>query len=104
MSAMLPFDITANRHKGNAESAAANQQIHETKERQRERVYRYVLSRGYEGATINEIAEWMGVADNRISGRVSELLTLGRLFRTERKRKTKSGCNARVLIAARRAA
>lgn len=97
----LPFDICANRSRHNPESAAANRKVHGSKEAQRERVYRIVAARGYDGATCDEVAAAMGVAPNQISGRISELKIMGRLLKTNRRRFTRNLNTAAVLVSAR---
>lgn len=99
--ATLPFDITARKHRGDAMSAAANRKIHHSKESAREFICKLVESAGYFGMTSDEIAAELDVSVNRISGRLSELKALGPIIATDRTRKTRAGCNARVLIARR---
>ena len=100
----VPFDITRNHHKGNSESAAANRKIQKSKELARNYIYKLVDAHGYWGATVDELAVELGVSPNAVSGRVSELKTQGRLLKTDRRRKTRSGCSAAVLITARKVA
>ncbi len=93
------YDVTANRHGGNAESAKALRVIASSKESSRQQVYEYALQRGLVGVTTDEVAEQFEVGCNAISGRLTELKALGLLVRTDVCRKTRSGCSARVFRA-----
>ena len=73
-----PKDICANRHKGNAESVAANPQGF------RKRTSRndvWVACHRSAGATCRELADEWGVGMNQISGRFSELKKAGMIYR-----------------------
>jgi hypothetical protein len=98
------FDVTARRHGGNAESAAALRQIAPGKERARREILQFAIQQGEKGITTDEVADWKQVPPNAISGRISELKALQLLIPTNRRRPTKSGCSARVLVAADRRA
>lgn len=85
-------DITANRHGGDLFSYAASQRVDKTADRAK--VLRAIrLSR--DGATCDEVADWMGRTPNQISGRFTELKAAGEIVRIGR-RKTKSGSFAGV--------
>lgn len=92
-------DITARKHGGNPESAAAHRKIAESKAESRNRVLAFAVSRGALGITTDEVAEHFNVPPNAVSGRISELKVLGKLIPTDRRRPTRSGCSARVLVA-----
>jgi predicted transcriptional regulator len=53
------------------------------------------------GLTSQEIADNLGVGVNVISGRPTELLKNGYVIDSGKRRKTRSGLNARVVVAAR---
>lgn len=94
-------DITASRHRGNRESEAAHDSIRESKERTRLRILEFLQSRGEYGATWEEIALALGLRYAN-SGRLSELKAEKpcRIVVTDRTRKTTSGHEAGVVMAA----
>ena len=94
-------DPSAGRHGGNAESDAAHDRIARTGSAaaDREQVYRIIKSSGYAGMTLDEVCAELDRPANALSGRVTELLAAGRLMRSGRKRATRSGCMAGVLVA-----
>jgi len=69
------FDLTSNRHGGNAESAAAYERAAESGAvtRDRERVLAAVKLAGNVGTTCKELAGAWGVDMNAVSGRFTEL-------------------------------
>jgi hypothetical protein len=60
-------------------------------------VLRFVISRGMNGATADEVAEAFGCVHNHTSPRISELRRDGR--RTGQRRRTRSGAGGKVLVA-----
>ena len=102
MQATLPFDITARKHGGNPESRAANLAISASKEVVRKRVLEFAAGRGERGITADEVAEAFHCTHNHVAPRISELRTMGLLLPSDHRRATRSGCTARVLVAARR--
>ncbi len=96
------FDITSNRHGGNAESVAAFQSIKDRLPAQRKEVLHwitvYTKAHSGRGLTVDELAEVMHKTPNAISGRVSELKRDGRIYKAGT-RLTRSGCKAAVLKA-----
>lgn len=92
-------DITVRRHGGNAESKKAHERIKQGKAETRLRILGHIKQLGTEGATTDEIAAWMNVPPNAISGRMTELKKLGALTATSQTRRTRSGCAARVFVA-----
>lgn len=96
----LPFDVCASHHGGNPESVAANLRAEPTKRATREEIYAFALARGDHGVTADEIAARWGTSHNHVAPRVTEMKLSGRLVPTTRRRATRSGCLARVLIAA----
>lgn len=93
------IDICENRHGGNRESVEAfkskspNQRI-----RQRHAVLDFVKSCGYYGATTDEVAFHFSTTPNAVSGRMSELKRDGLLIETGRRRLTRTGNSAQVLV------
>lgn len=83
------FDVCARKHKGNAESAAANRRVN--KQRDREKVFAACSLRG--GTTCRELATLLGVGMNQISGRFSELKRDNRIKRIG----TRDGCGVYVV-------
>jgi len=75
-----PFaaDITANRHRGSAESIAANPTA-ESKRESHERILELLKRRPFTG---KEMAEMLCVPFNTISGRFSELSQMGKIVKT----------------------
>ena len=69
---VLPLDICERRHRGNAESIAAN--LRADKQKGRTAVLSVLISHP---ATAKEIAAQLGVGINVISGRCSEIKMLG---------------------------
>lgn len=91
--ALLPFDVCASRHRGNANSASANLRVHEHKPSARERIRVFVSCCEFYGATLKEIAanlrhptidRWYFV--HEISGRISEMKKAHDLFDSGRVR------------------
>lgn len=99
MNGLLPFDVCESRHGGNAESREANLAVAPTKVQSRKQVVEFIRSRGFIGATLDECSVALGKPPNALSGRLTEAVLLGQVFKTEMRRKTRSGCSARVYIA-----
>lgn len=66
-------DICIHRHKGNAESVAANERVAPFKDRDRERIYRWFLEKAKGGATSKDVTRCLGIPYTTVSGRLSEL-------------------------------
>lgn len=73
LQALLPFDISAGKHKGNAQSKAANLKVSKTESREQ---VMYVLLH-YGASTCKEIAQKLGKPMHYVSGRITELKKLG---------------------------
>jgi hypothetical protein len=78
-------------------SQAATERVSPTKEIVREQILDFVKTRGDHGVTADEIAEEWSCSPNHVAPRLTELLAAGRLIRTDRRRKTRAGCQASVL-------
>lgn len=91
-------DITRNFHGGNAESAAANRSVEGAKAKSREKVRQAFILAGTEGLTSDEVQERLGGTHQGVSPRVTEMKADKVLVETDRKRKTRSGRWARVLV------
>lgn len=89
-------DITANRHKGNAQSVSAFEKLKPTAAEKREQVFQFVKSMGTEGATTDQIAYISGLPANEVSPRMSDLKKEGRIVPTGYIRKTRRGQKAEV--------
>lgn len=74
MIQMSIFDITANKHKGNARSKEARARTNITG--RRKQVYEFIVSQGEKGATSHEISQALNLPMHTISGRLSELKAL----------------------------
>lgn len=75
-------DITANKHKGNAQSKAAYERIAEGLSDARAEVLCVIGRAGSQGMTCKEAAAELGVGMNVISGRFSELKAWGHIVKT----------------------
>lgn len=78
----IPWDLCRARHRGNAESVAANPPRH-SKRQTHERILAVM---GNRHMTSKELAAEMGVPLNCLSGRLSELRATGRLVATGERR------------------
>lgn len=94
----MKADICRNRHGGDACSADAHDRIANNKEVVRLEILKFAREQGSAGITADETAERFHCAHNHTSPRISELLLEGRLVRTQRRRPTRTGCLARVLV------
>ena len=93
-------DITRNFHGGNAESTAAHRSIVPMKETLRRRVISFVRERGEHGATSDEIELALGLPHQTVSARITEAKAGGDLVPSGRRRLTRSGRSAAVLVVA----
>lgn len=84
-------------------SRAAAHAIRESAPAQRERVFRFIAERGNQGATIEEIADGLGIRVASTCGRVAELArpVAGppRIADSGARRRTSSGQSAKVWVA-----
>ena len=85
-------DITQNKHRGNANSAAAYETIADTLTNRQNDVLSALL-RHPAGMTSKEVAEWLESPLNAISGRISELKAMGKI----RKAGRRDGCAVLVM-------
>jgi hypothetical protein len=93
------FDITASHHGGNPESAEANRRIASSKSETRNAIYAWALTQKSFGITADECAQAFSCSHNHVAPRITELRALKLLVPTDRKRKTRTGSLARVLVA-----
>ncbi len=91
------FDITARRHKGNEQSTEAFHVIKDKITDKQWNILRIIEMRD-DGITVDEIAAEYDTTPNAISGRVSELKRMGKIYKSGT-RKTRSGCSAAILKA-----
>lgn len=80
-------------------SRDAAEKIKQHTPQQRERVYRFVVEQGNNGATRDEIAAALQLSAQSATPRVLELINAGHLFETDQRRQTRGGCSAVVLVA-----
>lgn len=80
-------------------SREAAESMHEAAPSIRERIYSWIERRGRFGATADEVEAKSGIRNQTITARIRELELSERLTKTEDKRKTRSGRNARVYVA-----
>ena len=97
-------DVCLSRHKGNAESLAANARVAPAKALLRDLIYQWFLFRGSAGATCEEAAREMGIRYSCMSARLSELKADRWIVPVTKdgesvRRKTTSGSSAAVLRA-----
>jgi hypothetical protein len=90
-------DITARKHRGNAQSIQAHESIEPVKSSIRESVFDLIRKSGTKGMTAAEIAD-CGIPYQTASGRISELKAVGRVVNSGRTRPT-SRCRAAVVVA-----
>lgn len=96
---MRDIDDDFMHHGGNAESLAAHASIREHKAAVRRAVYAFAKARGAYGITADEVAAAWGRTHNHVAPRITELKVQARLVPTDKKRRTRAGRWARVLIA-----
>lgn len=84
-------------------SRAAAHAIRESAPAQRERVFAFIAARGEQGATIEEIAEGLGIRVASTCGRVAELARPvagpARIADSGERRRTSSGQPAKIWVA-----
>lgn len=97
LSQAQPDDICRNRHGGNPESEVANQQTN--KQRDSRMVMDALFQAGGLGMTCDELEVELGMSHQTCSARCSELKRDGKVLTTTRRRETRAGCPARVLMA-----
>ncbi len=90
-------DICARKHNGNEQSISAFHVIKDKITAGQERIM-YYIRQSPDGITLDAIAQFMDVPPNAISGRVSELKRMGKIYKSGT-RKTRSGCSAAILKA-----
>ena len=89
-------DICARKHGGNPQSTLANQRGDHPTDRQR--VYELIQVAGPTGRTLDEVAAILGVAPNRISGRVTQLKVAGKIKSLGTTRLTRTGSQAAIYL------
>lgn len=87
------FDICASRHRGQATSVAANKQVDKLNDR---KLVYAAISERRNGLTVDELAAIIDCGPNQISGRFTELAAQGLIYKTDERRKTRSGATAFV--------
>lgn len=96
----IDHDPTAGYHGGNSESTAAHASIKPSKATLRLYVHRLIRSAS-QGATCDEIETETGLSHQTVSARVTELKRAGWVVDSGRRRPTRSGRSAAVLVAVR---
>lgn len=89
-------DICRNRHRGNAQSEAANKKVDKSKGKYL--VLKYLTKVGAKGGTTDEACAFYGKQSNELSGRFTELKEQERIIETGERRKTRTGSMAAVCI------
>lgn len=97
-AASVVEDICAGRHGHTRESIEANPTSIK-KGTDRGEIYRLTARRGSQGLTLDEASEILGVGANCISGRFTELVEAGALFKSGYQRQTRTGKRAAVYLA-----
>ena len=90
----LPYTL------GSATSKAAAKSMVKPAVNLRAKIWRFIRNCGRDGATSDEVNVHFGIP-NSSTTRVTELMRLGRITRTDRTRPTRSGCQAKIHIAVR---
>lgn len=91
------FDITHNRHRGNAESQSANLRVASSKEKMRAQVLEAIQRSGARGMTCDELETLLGLTHQTCSARCSELKKDGMVQKLGT-RPTRTGSPAAVLV------
>lgn len=91
------FDLCENNHGGNAESEAVFESLKPDLSRLRLKVFRFIESRTWQGATVDEIEMALGMSHQTASARASELKATGQVVDSTVRRPTRSGRFAAVL-------
>ena len=96
------LDICRNRHRGSSQSIAAFEQIKHKRRPARLRILAAIKKKGAFGATAEELEldDEVGLARSTVSARTSEMKVNGMIIESGRFRKTRSGSDAAVLVAA----
>ncbi len=92
------FDITSSFHGGNKYSIAANESIVDQKQMLRAKVVMFIHNKGLSGATSDEVEKSLQLSHQTVSARLSEAKALKMVVDSGRKRKTRSGRAASVLV------
>lgn len=87
-------DVCAGKHGGAETSVAADKKVQ--KEADRLLIYGYIVASRHYGHTLDELSVLLNRPPNAISGRLTELSYQGKIIYSGRKRRTRSGCLARV--------
>ena len=82
--------------KGSDTSRQAAESMEEIAPTIRQRVYNFVLNQGEFGTTDDEIEIALGLTHQTASARRRKLVQIGAVYKTEQRRKTRSGRNATV--------
>jgi hypothetical protein len=90
-------DVCRRRHRGNPESRAANERVHDSKAKLQERIYQHIANLPH-GATCEEVTRALRLRYTTCSARMAELKALNRLFPSGERRPTSTGAKAAVLI------
>lgn len=93
----LDFDVCKSHHHGNEESVAAF--LSANRDNRRRMVYDFMVIRAANGATADECCAHFRMNHNAIAPRLTELKVLGMVVKTNRRRETRQGCLAAVLVA-----
>ena len=88
------LDVCASRHGGVETSVAADKKVQ--KETDRLLIYNYIVASRHYGHTLDELSILLHRPPNSISGRLTELSYQRKIIYSDRKRRTRSGCLARV--------
>lgn len=80
-------------------SLASHTHVQPSKNETWERILAYAEGRGCRGFTADELADAWGCSHNHVAPRISELSESGYLILNGERRRTRSGCLARVFVA-----
>lgn len=90
------LDVCARKHGGAETSVAADKKV--KKEADRQLIYDYIVASKHYGHTLDELSILLHRPPNSISGRLTELSYQRKIIYSGRKRRTRSGCLARVYV------
>jgi hypothetical protein len=94
----MSYDVCRAFHGGDPCSEAANESVHPDKASIRADILQWIADRQHEGATCDEVEVALGLRHQTASARMRELVMLGMATKTGRRRPTRSGRNAAVLV------
>jgi ATP-dependent RNA circularization protein (DNA/RNA ligase family) len=94
--ARIASDVCANKHGGNSESQAANEQVEPRKHEDCRRILAFLRQRGDLGATVKEVSKGLPLHYTTASARLSDLKVQNLITRKGEERR--EGCAVLILV------